>query len=195
MTSLLPEDELWVLSYYRSSELAGALLFGRLARRTHDAELACQLTKHFAEEARHAWLWTETIRKLGCLPLRTEETYQSRYAQEIGLPASMPELLALTQVFESRIQKHFTLHARRADINPLVLATLRQLLEEEAGHLSWIAKRLSQYRQDEGIDTPALLARYRSIDEKIYSDVMRFEKRLWDYLNVGPAARRQVAEL
>jgi demethoxyubiquinone hydroxylase (CLK1/Coq7/Cat5 family) len=184
MTPAIHDDELWVLSYYRASELAGALLFGRLARRTRDAELACQLTKHCAEEARHAWLWTETICRLGCLPVLMEETYQSRYARQIGLPISMPELLALTHVFEARIQQHFTVHARRADVHPLVRETLQQLLDEEVSHLSWIAKRLAKYRQEEGVDVPTLLLRYRKADEAIYADVMRFETRLWTYLGL-----------
>jgi hypothetical protein len=45
------------------SELAGALPFGRLARGTTDSELAVFLTEHFGEEARHAWLWTDTLRR------------------------------------------------------------------------------------------------------------------------------------
>ena len=28
----LPEHELWMLSFYRTSEISGALFFGRLAR-------------------------------------------------------------------------------------------------------------------------------------------------------------------
>jgi hypothetical protein len=89
MSGILPDDELWALSYYRASELAGALLFGRLARSTADDELAVFLTEHFAEEARHAWLWTDTIRRLGHVPVRIRETYQSRYARAIGIPASV----------------------------------------------------------------------------------------------------------
>src|SRR5258708_27184911 len=75
----ITENELWLLSYYRESELAGALLMGRLARETEDDDLRVRLTEHCAEEARHAWAWTETILKVGGTPRRVSETYQSRY--------------------------------------------------------------------------------------------------------------------
>ncbi|HET6761423.1 MAG TPA: hypothetical protein VFH13_04945, partial [Gemmatimonadaceae bacterium] len=59
----ITENELWLLSYYRESELAGGLLMGRLARETDDDDLRVRLTEHCAEEAGHAWAWTETILK------------------------------------------------------------------------------------------------------------------------------------
>ncbi|HUP18464.1 MAG TPA: hypothetical protein VM778_00775, partial [Gemmatimonadota bacterium] len=57
----IDENELWLLSYYHASELAGALVMGRLAAQTDDDELRVRLTEHCAEEANHAWLWTRTI--------------------------------------------------------------------------------------------------------------------------------------
>ena len=57
----ISENDLWILSYYRESELAGALIMGRLARETDDDDLRVHLTEHCAEEANHAWLWTKTI--------------------------------------------------------------------------------------------------------------------------------------
>src|ERR687889_250668 len=108
----ISENDLWLLSYYRESELAGALLMGRLARETDDDELRVNLTQHCAEEAQHAWLWTETIRKVGGMPRRVSETYQSRYYAALGAPTSMLEVLALTQVFERRVMRHFRAHLR-----------------------------------------------------------------------------------
>src|SRR5919199_2854408 len=96
----ISENDLWILSYYRESELQGALIMGRLARETDDDELRVRLTEHCAEEAQHAWLWTQTIVALGATPRRVAETYQSRYYAAIGRPASVLEVLALTQVFE-----------------------------------------------------------------------------------------------
>ena len=80
----ISENELWLLSYYRESELAGALLMGRLARETDDDDLRVRLTEHCAEEARHAWAWTETILKVGGSPKHVSETYQSRYHAAVG---------------------------------------------------------------------------------------------------------------
>ena len=53
--------ELSLLNFYRASELHGGLILGQMVRRTRDAELIMQLTKHSAEEVMHALLWTETI--------------------------------------------------------------------------------------------------------------------------------------
>ena len=64
----ISENDLWILSYYRESELAGGLVMGRLARETDDDDLRVHLTEHCAEEAHHAWLWTETILKVGGTP-------------------------------------------------------------------------------------------------------------------------------
>src|SRR5213080_1696045 len=90
----ITDNELWLLSYYRESELAGALLMGRLAQQTDDDELRVRLTEHCAEEARHAWAWTETILKVGGTPRAVSETYQSRYHAAIGNPSSLIEVLA-----------------------------------------------------------------------------------------------------
>jgi rubrerythrin len=176
----IPADEVWVLSYYRASELAGALLFGRLARRTTDGELAVFLTEHFAEEARHAWLWTDTLRRLGHRPVPITETYQSRYAREIGLPTALGQILALTQVFEERIHRHFTIHAARPDIHPLVRDTLQQMLRDEDGHLDWVRTKLGEYQASGAED---LVAQYRAMDERIYEEAIAYEKRLWEFLD------------
>jgi rubrerythrin len=180
----IPPEEIWVLSYYRASELAGALLFGRLARRTTDGDLAVFLTAQFAEEARHAWLWTDTLRRLGHRPIPITETYQSRYAREIGLPTSMPRILALTRVFEERIYQHFSLHARRADTHPLVRDTLERMLRDEDGHLDWVRAKLAEYEASGLIDVAELARTYREVDERLYRDVVAYERRLWEFLGM-----------
>ena len=48
------DRELWLLNFYRNSELHGALLMGKLARSFTDTELLVNLTKHCATEAHHA---------------------------------------------------------------------------------------------------------------------------------------------
>lgn len=182
----LAADELWVLSYYRACELAGALLFGKLAIRTSDPQLAVYLTEHAAEEARHAWLWTETIRSLSHWPVLITQTYQSQYAREAGIPSTMAEVLVLTEVFEERIYEHFTLHANRSNVHPVVQGTLAVMLEEERGHLSWIRGWLSRYGRENMNRVDELRRRYREMDDRIYRDTVRHEKRLWEFLGMKP---------
>lgn len=181
-------DELWVLSYYRASELAGALFFGRLARRTLDPEMAVLLTGHFAEEAQHAQLWTDTIRRLGHWPIQITETYQSRYAQEIGLPTTMAQILVLTRVFEERIYQHFSRHAQRPETHSLVKETLLRMLRDEDRHLDWVGKKLAEYEERGQADIAALTRAYKEADERIYRDVLTYEKRLWDFLGMTSSA-------
>ena len=178
----ISKQELWVLSYYRASELAGALLFGRLARRTEDDELRVFLTEHFAQEASHAWVWTETIRNVGGAPLPILDTYQSAYAREIGIPSTMFEVLLLTEVFEQRVFRHFTAHAARKGLHPTVRATLDRMLDEEREHVGWVTRMLEALASESGIDLPAERARYHAIDERIYDEVSGHEAALWEYL-------------
>src|SRR5689334_17982851 len=103
-----PDEAL--LNFYRASELHGGLVLGTMARRARDPQLMLELTRHAAEEIVHAQLWTETLLTLGLCPSPTNDTSQARYAALVGTPVSMIEVLALTQVFERRVYRHFQEH-------------------------------------------------------------------------------------
>src|SRR5690348_13610407 len=117
--------ELTLLNFYRASELQGGLILGRLVEHVRDPDLILRLTEHSSEEIMHAQLWTKTIIAVGGRPRPTSDTYQSRYAAAIGTPSSLVEVLALTQVFERGVYRHFVRHLRRPGTHPLVQATLR----------------------------------------------------------------------
>jgi hypothetical protein len=174
----ITDEELWILSYYRSSELAGSLLMGRLARKASDDELRARLTWHFAEEARHAWRWTEVIRVLGADPLPIGETYQSNYLARAGMPRDRMELLALTYVFERRAARHFRLHRQLEDVHPLIRSTLATMCAEEGPHLRWIKGRLDAEADRDGV--AETLARYEAIDREVYRiEAERLAERGW----------------
>jgi hypothetical protein len=40
----LNENELWLLSFYRHSEIQGALFFGKVAQTIPDGEIQCDIT-------------------------------------------------------------------------------------------------------------------------------------------------------
>lgn len=174
----IDENELWLLSYYRASELAGALVMGRLAAQTDDDELRVRLTEHCAEEANHAWLWTRTILEVGGTPRRVAETYQTRYLAEIGPPVTTLEVLALTQVFERRVMRHFRDHLRRPGTHPAVARTLRRMIAEEVGHIGWVKERLERCARATG--TAAVVEvqrRYAAVDGKIYAELTEYRDR------------------
>ena len=171
----ISENDLWLLSYYRESELAGSLLMGRLARETDDDDLRVRLTEHCAEEAAHAWAWTETILKVGGVPKRVSETYQSRYYAALGDPSSMLEILALTQIFERRVVRHFRAHLSWPNVHPEVAKTLRRLIEEEAGHIRWVKDRLDAYAAVHGkAGVDEMMARFQRVDEQVYAELSQF---------------------
>jgi bacterioferritin (cytochrome b1) len=163
--------EIALLNFYRASELHGGLILGQMVRRARDPELILNLTRHSAEEVMHAQLWTETIIAIGGRPAPVRDTYQTRYAQEVGTPLSMLEILALTQIFERRVYRHFTLHLRKPDVHPLVAATLRRMLEEEKDHLTWVKHWLDVQSVTRGTEVSDVLNRYALADERIYTAV------------------------
>lgn len=184
----ISDNELWLLSYYRESELAGGLIMGRLARKTDDDELRVHLTRHCAEETMHAWLWTQTILEVGGTPRKVSETYQTRYLAEVGTTLSLLEVLALTNVFEKRVVRHFRAHLRWRGTHPAVARTLQRMIDEEAGHLSWVKERLDRYARDKGDAVVAdTLRRFADVDRRVYAEMLTYRERLGELL--GAAAR------
>jgi acyl carrier protein len=184
----ISENDLWILSYYRESELAGGLIMGRLARETDDDDLRVHLTEHCAEEAFHAWLWTQTILKVGGTPKRVAETYQTRYYAEIGTPTSLLEILALTQVFERRVIRHFRAHLKWPNVHPAVAETLHKMIADEVGHISWVKDRLDRYAAEKGEAIVAdTMRRFTEADERVYEAAMRYRDNARELLD--PALR------
>jgi hypothetical protein len=162
------EQELRFLNFYRASELHGGLILGQVARRSRDAVLSNDLLKHSAEEVEHARVWTETIITVGGRVQPVRDTYQTRYAEAIGRPVGVLHVLALTQIFERRVYRHFTEHLRRPDTHPAVQQALRQMLEEERGHLSWVKHWLDGQAVARGREVAEIMRRYAEVDRHVY---------------------------
>lgn len=176
----IDRGELWILSYYRVSEIAGAMLFGKVARRIKDENLRVLITRHFADEARHAWVWTDAIVKVGGTPLEIPQTYQSRYGAEIGLPTSELELLAVTQIFEKRVIDQYRKHQRRRGTHAVVKAALADIMVDESWHLKWVKDQLKALEKKLGKKTVTdTVERYRAIDERVYAEIAQFENEPW----------------
>ncbi len=185
----ISDNDLWILSYYRESELAGALIMGRLARETDDDNLRVHLTEHCAEEANHAWLWTRTILRVGGTPRRVAETYQSRYYAAIGHPSSMLEILALTQVFERRVMRHFRSHLRWPNTHPAVAETLRRMIADEVKHVHWVKEELARLSRDKGAELVArTLKRFQQVDRKVYGELLEYRERFRQLLESARAS-------
>ena len=166
---MLTENELWLLSFYRSSEIAGALFFGRLANVLKPGDVQIDLSKHFADEARHAWLWTDCIAKLGAEPLRLDDAYQRRYTAALGVPASLLEVLAITLVFERRVINQYARHARAPRVHPTIRAVLAAITEDERWHIEWVSGALRTLARARGQGAvAAAVRRCRQADRDVY---------------------------
>lgn len=163
--------ELGLLNFYRASELHGGLILGQVARRARDPYVAVELLRHSAEEITHARYWAETIVAVGGRICPVRETYQTRYAAAVGHPVSVLHVLALTQVFERRVYRHFTEHLRRAGTHPAVKATLAVMLEEEKGHLSWVRDWLKAQSVERGAEVNEIMRAYAAADALIYHTI------------------------
>ena len=168
----ITDRELTLLNFYRASELHGGLVLGRLVQHVRDPQLMTQLTAHSAEELMHAQLWTQAIFAVGGRPSPTSDTYQARYAAALGAPTSLLEVLALTQVFERGVYRHFVMHLRRPGTHRIVQATLRRMLADERGHLSWVRDWLDAQTGARRAAVPVLMRRYSAVDAAIRKQLM-----------------------
>ena len=164
------DRELLWLNVYRASELHGGLMLGRLARYVRDPQLMLHLTRHAAEEIKHAQLWTETILAVGGKPRPIRNTYQQIYAREIGPISSVLRILVLTQVFEQRVSRHFMEHACLPGTHPEIVRTLNRMVEEEKLHLSWVSTWLDR-QASEGRAVSTLMDEYRMVDQLVYDEL------------------------
>ena len=170
----LTENERWILSFYRSSEINGSLFFGRLAKSIPPGPTQHDMTKHFSDEAVHAWDWTSCLQKLGSEPLRLDETYQDRYLVAAGLPTNLMEILAITLVFEKRVIGQYSLHRAMPDLQPEVRDTIARIMEDEKWHISWVSAALEGLHADYGADrVNDTLQRFHEADKQVYESVLR----------------------
>ena len=120
----ISDNHHYILSYYRTGEITGALFFGRLAKMMRPGPIQMDMTKHFSDEAAHAHYWTEAIRRLGREPLKLRDSYQDQYNEAIGVPVNVMETLAVTQVFERRVINAYAQHERAPNLDPVIKETI-----------------------------------------------------------------------
>jgi len=159
----------WILSFYRSSEIGGALFFGELARTLRPSPIQQDLTRQFADEANHARYWTDCLARLGKEPLKIDAAYQNRYLAAAGMPTNLMELLAITQVFEKRVVSQYTLHSKSPNVPIEVQQTITEIMEDERWHIQWIRDALDGMGEEYGAENiQATLKRYTEADREVY---------------------------
>lgn len=174
------DNERWLMSFYRLSEIAGAEFFARLARFLPAGQLQVNMTKHFADESNHAWFWTKAIDDMGFKAEKPKNSYQDAYLEAAGLPVNMMEVLAITHVFEKRAAKMYSTHLKLGDLAAPIESTIRDILVDEAWHVKWVADELKlmegKFGKQNIQDT---LAGYKRADQEVYQKtISEYEERI-----------------
>jgi rubrerythrin len=170
-------------SYYRDAELRGATLLLKLIMRVDDPEAQLKLSRHIADETRHAWLWTKRIADLGCTPVPVDDGYQTRIGKEVGIPRTLIDLFALTVVVEERAQRRYIEHARRPDVEPATKELLHEVTKDEKWHIGWIKNKLKELALANGGEEKmrATLEKYRQIDNKVVAEMQEKERAAFGF--------------
>jgi bacterioferritin (cytochrome b1) len=139
--------------------------------------LRVPLTEQCLEEAKHAWMLTETIHKLGAVPIKITQTYQSELGKIYGFPDSTVEILCMTRVLEVVALETYQKHVAMRGVTPAVKETLEAIIDDEVGHIDWIQAELEKHaRGPEGPKVKQAIAASeaasRAVSEKFYENPM-----------------------
>lgn len=169
----LTENELWLLSFYRTSEISGSLFFGRLARSMRPGRVQCDMTKHFADEAQHAHYWTDCIRQFELEPYKLSQSYQDAYVSACGIPANLVEVLCITQIFEKRVINQYAKHSRVPGLKQPIVDTIATIMEDEKWHIQWVRDALISMEPRWGKDyIQETQRRFRDADREVYANTL-----------------------
>lgn len=183
----LTENERWLLSFYRTSEISGAMFFGRLAKSLPPGPIQTDLTKHFADESQHSWYWTRTLKNLDSEPIKLDMAYQDQYIAATGLPANIMEILAITLIFEKRVIGQYSVHRQAQDLHPEIKNTIDLIVEDEKWHIDWVTKALKGMESEYGKDhIDATLKRMYDADKEVYQKTVKeHEERIAGILKIN----------
>lgn len=174
LVNAISDSEHWMLSFYRTSEITGALFFGRLAKSLPSGPIQRDLTQHFADESSHASYWTQALYELGYKPERIATSYQDAYLQAAGLPVNIMEILAITQIFERRVIQQYSRHSRIGNLHPVIASTLKRIMADERWHIEWVGDALLSLESEFGAENiQQTLARYKRADAEVYASVLQ----------------------
>jgi hypothetical protein len=181
-TQSIFDNERWLLSFYRNSEVSGALFFGRLARSMRPGPIHADMTKHFADESQHAWYWTKALKDLNLTPIRVIDAYQDKYLEAAGMPVNLMEVLAITQVFEIRVIGQYAKHRALPGLHPIVGETISTIMQDEKWHIQWVGAALKDMETEYGAEhVQTTMKRFLEADRQVYATALKeHEERMSD---------------
>jgi rubrerythrin len=166
---MLSENERWLLSYYRASEITGAMFFGRIAKMQRPGPVQADLTQHFADEAQHARWFTECFESMQETPIKLSFAYQDDYLATAGVPVNFMEVLSITQAFEKRILNSYGRHVRLPSTPTPVRRVLQRIMRDERWHVEWVKHALMDLEPQYGKEViERTLERHAAADRATY---------------------------
>jgi hypothetical protein len=170
----------WKLNWWRQSELEGSLLLGRMVSLADSSDLCLRLTKHCAEEAVHSRMWAEVLAELELPHIHIHRSYQSFFLHHTGMPQSLLDVLAFTQVFERRVDQRFRQECRNPETPLLARSAYARMIADERGHLAWVADWLAQQP-----GAHEALERFEIADRKVFAELTPYEHCMWKIADLG----------
>jgi tRNA isopentenyl-2-thiomethyl-A-37 hydroxylase MiaE len=170
----------WKLNWWRQSELEGALLLGRIVSLADSSDLCLRLTRHCAEEAEHSRMWAEVLVELELPHIRIHRSYQSFFLRHTGVPQSLLDVLAFTQVFERRVDQRFRQECRSPDTPLVARSAYARMIADERDHLAWVAEWLANQ-----VDAMDASQRFEIADRGVFAELEPFERCMWQIADLG----------
>ena len=143
--------------------------------------------------------WTQCIADLGHTAIKQNRSYQDQYLEAVGAPASLMEVMAITQVFEKRVIGQY--HRRTCRVpgtHPEVRQTIERIMRDERWHVKYVREALAAMAGRYGAELiEETLARYTAADEEVYAKTLAEYGERVDVLgrDRGPAIRMRVTVL
>lgn len=160
------DKEQWyeLLNGVRFAELRGGGYLAYLAEVLDDPSMMAKMTKHAADEAKHAHFVNLIIRREGgqLRSMRDRNLFRSMNAArgnnpdaDAGPPTrgcpsreDLIEVFAGMQAVEISAKVAFQAFERLFEGDEVVLAMVREVLKDEEFHIGWIAKVLDRWRAE-----------------------------------------------
>jgi bacterioferritin (cytochrome b1) len=174
------DQRIRVMSFYREAELHGARLLLVMHNHLRDPDSQIKLTRHLADETRHAFLWAKRIADMGGTPHDITDGYQHRLGVRFGVPKDTIDLLALTSVAESRALERYQSHARQEGVDENTLEVLKAVSADEKWHLAWVDAKMREIAKERGDEGRAdrAMERVRAIEREVYATFIAEEAEL-----------------
>jgi len=174
------EQLITIMSFYREAELHGARLLLIMHNHLRDPDSQTKLTRHLADETRHAFLWTKRISDMGGAPITIANGYQHRLGLRVGVPRDTIDLLALTSVAESRALERYRSHAQQEGVDDNTLEVLKAVSADETWHLAWVDAKMQEIAERRGDKGRAIraLEKLRVIEREVYATFIAEEAEL-----------------